>query len=106
MDKIQHQNFLQETQQQQNIMIFVTFPNICARKVNISSSESIEVLFQFLPSGKKIVFYRGEIIDSSHSFQQYQISNYDRIAIIHEDQMSFQTEQFWRKTTQQVSENN
>jgi hypothetical protein len=91
--------------QQQEILIFVTFPNMSARKVKISSSESINVLFKILPSGKKIAFYHGEIINSADSFQHYGISDYDRIAIIHENQLSFKTEQFWKKTTQRDYEN-
>jgi hypothetical protein len=77
---------------------------MCARKVKVLSSESIGIVFKFLPSGKEVAFFQGEIINSSHSFQKYQNTDYDRIAVIHKDQMLFQTEQFWKKITEQNKE--
>jgi hypothetical protein len=104
MSKVQKEYLAQEIQPQK-IIIFLTFPNILAKRVKVFSSDPIDILFQFLPSGKKIVFYQGEIIQSYDSFQNYDISDYDRIAIINEDQMSFQTEQFWKTATLKDYEN-
>jgi hypothetical protein len=104
MNKVQHNNYISENQNQK-ILIFVTFPNMIPRKVKVSSSNSIDTLFQFLPNGKKVVFYHGNIIYSSHTFNKYGISDYDRIAIIQEDQISIETEQFWKKATRKDFEN-
>jgi hypothetical protein len=81
------------------ISIYLTFPNMSTKKVKVNSSFPISVIFSILPNGNKIIFYQGEIIQSSSSFDKYRITDNDRIVIIPTQQVSFETEQFWIKAT-------
>lgn len=98
MDKIANQCFISQNENDQ-IFIYVSFPNMSTKKVIVSSSDSISILFQKFPNGNNTVFYQGEIIQSFNSFEKYGITNNDRIVIIPNQQISFNAEQFWRKAT-------
>jgi hypothetical protein len=82
------------------IVIFLMLTNIRLKQVRVNSSDPINVVFKFLPAGNNIVFYHGNLINSKNSFQSYGITDYDRIAITNENQMTFQFEFFWKKVTQ------
>jgi hypothetical protein len=69
------------------------------------SSDPLSVLFKLLPFGNKTVFYQGEIINSSSSFENYRISDLDRIAILNHDQMPLNTEEFWENATKRDIDN-
>jgi archaellum component FlaF (FlaF/FlaG flagellin family) len=94
MAKIANESSIHECQTNQ-ILIYATFPNMPTKKVKVNSSNPISVLFQY---GNKTIFYQGEIIKHSNSFEKYGITNYDRIAIVPNQQISFNSEQFWRKS--------
>jgi hypothetical protein len=85
---------LHQEKESLEIRIFVVFPDCSTQVVKVFSSHSINILFENLPSGEKVVFYQGNIISSSNSFQNYVTSDYDRIVIINEEQMTFQTQLF------------
>jgi hypothetical protein len=73
--------------------------------VRISIYDSISVLFHFLQFGQKTVFYQGNIIQLPKTFENYGITDNDRIVILPTNQITLATEQFWRKTTKQDIEN-
>jgi hypothetical protein len=98
MKKLAKECFIQQ-HEITKISVYITFPNMPTKKVNVNSSDPISVLFQIFPNGNKTVFYQGEIIQSLNSFDKYGITNNDRIVIIPNQQISFNTEQFWRKAT-------
>jgi hypothetical protein len=104
MNTFQKESFIHEIPLNK-MQVIVTSPNSIARKVRVLSSDPISILFKFLPSGNKTVFYQGEIINSSSSFQNYGILDLDRIAILNHDQISFDTEEFWKKATKRDIDN-
>jgi hypothetical protein len=83
-----------------NILIFIMSPVFPIFKIKVLPSDPINVIFSFLPAGNKIIFHGGKIIESDNSFNNNGIKNYDRIAIINKNQMTFQIEQFWKQITQ------
>jgi hypothetical protein len=98
MNKAGNESFVHEDQTNQ-ISIYLSFPSMPTKKVNINTSKPISVLFSLFPNGDKTIFYHGEMIQSSNSFEKYGITNNDRIAIVPNQQISFNSEQFWRKAT-------
>jgi hypothetical protein len=104
MNKLQQESFIQENQFNK-MQVIVTSPNTITKKVRYLSSDPLSVLFKLFPFGNKTVFYQGEIINSSSSFEYYGISDLDRIAILNHDQMSFNTEEFWKKATKRDIDN-
>lgn len=104
MTKLASQSFNEELEQKK-IMVIVTFPNVNTKKIRICISYPISTLFQTLPIGNKTIFYQGKIIQSEMTFEDYGMTDYDRIAVFPSDQMNFKAEQFWRKATKNDIEN-
>lgn len=104
MTKIVKQS-IQEEYEQKRIIIYITFPNLVAKKLRVCIEYPISILFQIHPIGEKTFFYQGIIIRSDLTFQNYGITDNDRIAILPTDQMTLKTEQFWRKATKRDIEN-
>jgi hypothetical protein len=104
MNNLQKEYFIQEIPLNK-MQVIVTSPNTIAKKVRVLSSDPISVLFKLFPFGNKTVFYQGEIINTSSSFEYYGISDYDRIAVLNHDQMSLDTEEFWKKATKRDIDN-
>jgi hypothetical protein len=53
------------------LIIYVTFPLMKTKKIHIRSSDPISVVFQLFPKGNKTVFYQGDIIEHSGSFSDF-----------------------------------
>jgi hypothetical protein len=85
--------------QDDQLLIFVSFPNLKTKKLRICSSNPISVVFQLFPQGNKTVFYQGEIIEHSESFLDFGMSNNDRIVVIPTENLDFKNEVFWRNAT-------
>jgi hypothetical protein len=83
--------------EQKRVIIFVSFLNLSVKMVRVSIYDSISVLFHFLPFGQKTVFYQGNNIQSHKTFENYGITDNDRIIIFPTNQMTLATEQFWKK---------
>jgi hypothetical protein len=98
MNTITNESFIHKCQTNQ-ISIYITFPNNATKKVKVNATKPISILFSIFPNGDKTIFYQGEIIQPSNSFEKYEMTNNDRIAIVPNQQISFDSEQFWRKAT-------
>jgi hypothetical protein len=85
--------------QNDKLIIFVTFPMMKTKKIQIRSSNPISVVFQLFPKGDKTVFYRGGIIEHSESFSNFGMSDNDRIVIVPTENLDFKNELFWRNAT-------
>jgi hypothetical protein len=81
------------------VVIFVSCPNHALKKVMACIYDPISVLFHILPIGQKTLFYQGNILQSYKTFEDYGVSDNDRIVIIPTEEITFTTEQFWRNVS-------
>jgi hypothetical protein len=85
--------------QNDKLIIYLTFPNMKTKKIQIRSSNPISAVFQLFPKGDKTVFYQGEIIEHSKSFSNFGMSDDDRIVVFSTESLDFNNGLFWRKAT-------
>jgi hypothetical protein len=77
------------------LSLFVNFANADAdMKISVLASNPISSLFHIFPNGKKIVLYHREILQSSLSFENYEIKNNDHLVVQFENQLK--SEKIWR----------
>jgi hypothetical protein len=87
------------------LTLFVNFANaVRDMKISVLASNPISSLFHIFLEGQKIVLYQGEILQSSLSFENYEIKNNDRLVIQFDNQ--FKPEIFWGKPKNRFDEGN
>lgn len=80
-----------------NLTLFVNFANVVREmKISVFASNPISSIFGIFPRGNKIVLYQGKIVQSSLTFENYEIQNNDHIVIQFEVQL--EPERFWPKS--------
>lgn len=85
------------------LAICICAPNSQGKKVGVVPTDPLFILNPLFPGDQKVYFYNGDVLNSHCSFQDYGISNGDRIVTVPFEQMNLSTEIFWRNATRNSS---
>jgi hypothetical protein len=64
----------------------------------------MSVVFQLFPSSQYIIYFQGNVQNTTKTFEECGITNNDQIIVIPKEQLDNKSEFFWKKVSENTSQ--